>query len=144
MRRFIHKNIAYVALIQVLVAMLGSLYASEIAHFAPCILCWYQRICLYPLVVILPVGIVLRDKKLPYYVLPLSFIGLLIGIYHNLLYYHVIPETISPCQAGVSCTTKFVEWFGVITIPFLSAMAFVVISVCMVILLIFNRKEKYS
>lgn len=130
----------YIAWAQSLLAMLGSLYFSEIAKFPPCVLCWYQRICMYPLVAIMAVGIVRKDKNMPYYVLPLSVIGLLISIYHNLLYYKILPEAASPCQLGVSCTTKFIQWFGFITIPFLSFIAFAIITTCMILLLRKNKK----
>ena len=90
------KYALYSAFLQAWVASLGSLYFSEIAKFPPCVLCWYQRICLYPLVAILTVGILRGDKKVYLYVLPLSISGLIIAIYHNLLYYKIIPESIKP------------------------------------------------
>lgn len=129
----------YLAFAIALMSTLGSLYFSEISGFPPCILCWYQRIFMYPLVIILAIGITRKNKDLPLYVLPLSLIGLSIGIYHNLLYYNIIPEAIAPCQAGISCTTKFIEWFGFVTIPFLSLAAFTIISLCMIISWKFRR-----
>jgi disulfide bond formation protein DsbB len=88
---------------------------------------------MYPLVLILLVGILKKDKKLYRYVLPLSIIGILVSGYHNLLYYKIIPENIAPCINGISCTTKFIEYFGFITIPFLSFTAFVIITVSMLV-----------
>jgi disulfide bond formation protein DsbB len=132
MGKVLRENILYVAFVQALVAMAGSLFFSEILHFPPCILCWYQRICMYPLVAILAVGIYYKDKHIYRYVLPLSIIGLLIAIYHNLLYYKILPEAAAPCQLGISCTTKFIEWEGFITIPFLSMVAFAVITGIMI------------
>lgn len=129
----------YIAFAQASLATLGSLYFSELAGFPPCILCWYQRICMYPIVAILTVGILRKDKKVGMYVLPFSVIGMLIAFYHNLLYYNIIPESIAPCQAGISCTTKFIEWFGFVTIPFLSLAAFAIITVCMIISLKKNK-----
>lgn len=129
----IKNNILYIAWLQVLAGMLMSLYFSEILKLPPCVLCWYQRIALYPLVVIIPVGILKKDKNLPLYVLPLSILGMVIALYHNLLYYGVIPENIDPCTAGVSCTTKLIEWFGFITIPLMSLAAFTLITVCMLV-----------
>lgn len=125
--------VRYIAFAQALLATLGSLYFSEIAGFPPCVLCWYQRICMYPIAAILAIGIARKDKNVPYYVLPFSIVGIVISIYHNLLYYKLIPESIQPCITGVSCTTKFIEWFGFVTIPFLSLVAFAIITVCMVI-----------
>jgi len=94
---------------------------------------------MYPLVYILAVGIVTADRQLPYYCLPLSITGLLIAVYHNLLYYHVISESIVPCTAGISCTTRQIEWFGFITIPLLSLVAFTITTV---LLLLYKKEEK--
>ena len=135
------KLVAYGSLLIAWLATLGSLYFSEIAKFPPCVLCWYQRIAMYPLVVIISLGILRKNKDLPLYVLPLSVAGLLIGIYHNLLYYKIIPESAAPCMAGVSCTTEFIEWFGFITIPLLSMVAFAMITASMVIFWKYGRKE---
>ncbi len=129
---FLRKNIVYIAFAQALVATLGSLYFSEIEHLVPCVLCWYQRILMYPLVVLLAVGILKKDAHLPYYVLPLSVSGFLIALYHYLLQLGVIPESAAPCIAGISCASRLVQWFGFITIPFLSLVAFAVITVSMV------------
>jgi disulfide bond formation protein DsbB len=114
-----------------LIAMLGSLFFSEIMGLPPCVLCWYQRICLYPLVVIFTVALVTRDLRGPRYAWPLVLAGLVVAVYHNLLYYHLIPESITPCKAGVSCTDRQIEWFGFVTIPLLSLSAFVVVAGCL-------------
>lgn len=94
---------------------------------------------MYPLVIILAVGIVVKDVKVAVYGLPFALVGLGIAIYHNLLYYHFIPESIAPCTSGISCTTRQIEWAGFITIPFLSLVAFISISTC---LLIYWKKTK--
>lgn len=138
---FIRKNALYIAWAQSLIAVMGSLYFSEVAHFTPCVLCWYQRIAMYPQVLLLGTGIVRRDKNVIWYALPLSVIGLIISIYHNLLYNKILPESVAPCTIGASCTTKFIEWFGFITIPFLSMTAFTVIIVCLVV---FMRSKNIS
>lgn len=130
-KHWLKENVLYIAWLQAVAAMAGSLFFSEILHFPPCVLCWYQRITMYPLVLIIAVGIAKKDKDLALYALPLSLIGLGIAIFHNLLYYNIIPEAAAPCLQGVSCTTKFVEYFGFITIPFLSMAAFAVISACL-------------
>ena len=138
--QFVQKYILYLAFLQALIATLGSLFFSEILKFPPCVLCWYQRIAMYPLVLILAMGILKKDKNLPLYVLPLSIIGMLIGVYHNLLYYNILPEAAAPCMLGVSCTTKFIEWFGFVTIPFLSLLGFTVITICMLLYYRYNMK----
>lgn len=124
MKNFIKNNSLYFAWAISLVAMLGSLYFSEIANFPPCVLCWYQRIAMYPLVVILGFSIYKKSRDILLPALVLLPIGWAIGLYHNLLYYKILPEAAAPCIAGVSCTTKYIEWFGFVTIPLLSFVAF--------------------
>lgn len=143
MIKIVLKNIIYLAFIQSLFATLGSLYFSEIKHYPPCILCWYQRILLYPLVIIIAVGILRKDKGLPLYVLPMSILGMFIALYHVLLQYSILPESVAPCALGVSCTTKYIEYFGFITIPLMSFVTFMVITLCMVSYLKWG-KQKYD
>lgn len=111
-----------------LIATAGSLYFGEVLKYPPCTLCWYQRICMYPLVVIL--GSALWNDESRFYraALPLSTIGLLIAAYHNLLYYGIIPDSVTPCSQGVSCTSKQVEIFGFLTIPLMSLISFVLLT----------------
>ena len=135
------NNLVYISLVLSVFSTAGSLIFSEILKFPPCVLCWYQRICMYPLVVILAIGIWKKDKNLPYFVLPLSVIGLLISAYHNLLYYKIIPESTAPCVLGISCTTKFIEWFGFITIPLLSFASFALITLSMLLYLKYQTRK---
>jgi disulfide bond formation protein DsbB len=102
---------------------LGSLFFSQVMGFTPCVLCWYQRIALFPLVVILPMGLFPLDTKAAKFALPLTIAGLLTAVYHNLLYIGLIPKSIQPCAQGVSCTEKYVEFFGFVSIPLLSLLA---------------------
>lgn len=125
------KVLLYLAWFQSLIATFGSLYFSEIRHFTPCVLCWYQRILMYPLILIIAVGILRKDKGLPVYVLPFSILGIIISGYHILLQNGVLPEDIAPCVIGASCATKYTGYFGFITIPVMSFVAFIVITVCM-------------
>jgi disulfide bond formation protein DsbB len=118
----------YLALFFAATASAGSLFFSEVMKLPPCVLCWYQRIAMYPLVLILGVSIVRKDHGHIYYGLPLALIGLAIAIYHNLLYYKIIPESIVPCTSGISCTSRQIEWLGFITIPLMSLFAFSLIS----------------
>lgn len=119
-----------------MISMLGSLYFSDILKYPPCTLCWYQRIFMYPLVLILGIAIYRKDWSVWIYGLPLAIIGWLIAAYHNLLYYGILAESEATCQAGVSCTTKFIEYFGFVTIPFLSLMSFTAI----IVLLLLTRR----
>lgn len=117
-------------------ATLGSLFFSEVLHFTPCVLCWYQRVFMYPLPFILTVGILKKDRLSSLYVLLLGSVGWLIALYHLLLSYHVIPEKLAPCTLGVSCTTGYINYFGFVTIPFLSFLAFS----CIMLAMIFYQK----
>jgi disulfide bond formation protein DsbB len=112
--------------------MSGSLYFSEVMFFPPCALCWYQRICMYPLVLILGVGAWRRDPNVRRYALPLSLIGLAISLYHNAMSLGFIPEQACSATSTVSCTIKWINWFGFVTIPLLAFVAFAVISLCLV------------
>ena len=132
MKLFLNKYACLLAFVLALVGTLMSLFFSEILHLPPCVLCWYQRIFMYPIVAILAVGILRKDKNVAYYVLPLSIVGLIISIYHNLLYYSILPENVAPCIQGISCTTRQIEWFGFVTIPLLSFIAFATITILMV------------
>ena len=132
-------NLTYVfsAFIISLVATLGSLFFSEIMHFIPCSLCWYQRIFMYPLVFIFLINLLYPDDKLFKYAILLVVFGWLISIYHNLLMFGIIPENLSPCVQGVPCSTVYINWLGFITIPLLSFFAYTTI----LILLVKMKKE---
>lgn len=103
---------------------LGALFFGEVMQLPPCVLCWYQRICMFPLVLILPVGMFPLDRKVIRYALPLAAIGWPFAVFHVLLIAGVIPESIKPCTQGVPCSEKVIEWFGFVTIPLLSVVAF--------------------
>jgi disulfide bond formation protein DsbB len=133
MKSWISEHSGYLAWAVALVSMLGSLYFSEIKNYAPCILCWYQRIAMYPLVAIIGVGILRRDRSMWTYALPLSIIGAGIALYHNLLQWKIIPEQLAPCTQGISCVTRNVIALNFVTIPLLSLAAFSLITVLMFI-----------
>jgi len=109
------------------VSTLGSLFFSEVMELIPCELCWYQRIFLFPLAIILLIGLFPLDKKVVNYALPLAIIGLLFTVYHCLLFFGVIPENLQPCSQGVSCTDDNMELFGFLPIPLLALIAFLMI-----------------
>ncbi len=140
MNKTIKTYSAYIAWTSALVAMLGSLYFSNVLHLPPCLLCWYQRIAMYPMVVILGIAIVRKDWGVWRYTLPLSVIGLFIAIYHNLLYYKILPESAAPCTLGVSCTTEQLLWLHFLTIPLMALIGFIIITVSLLAL----RKYDYE
>lgn len=116
------------------VATLGSLFFSDVMGFAPCVLCWYQRIFIYPLVLIFGVGLFSFDAGVVKYSLPLAVAGWLVALYHTLLYWGIIPKSIQPCSEGVPCTEKYIELFGFLSIPFMSLLAFTTVIVLLVML----------
>lgn len=141
MKQFLAKNVLYFALIQALAATFGSLYASEILKFIPCVLCWYQRVAMYPLIPILIVGIIKKDRNLPLYVLPLSIFGAFVALYQVLLQAGIIPENATPCTFGVSCITKYLNLWGFVDFPFLSLLAFAFIIGSMILYARLNSKR---
>jgi hypothetical protein len=107
-------------------SMLGSLYYSEVVHYPPCSLCWYQRIAMYPLVVILGIAAWRRFRDIKTYVMPLVWIGGLIALYQYVLGYLPDAEVLG-CSIDVSCTERYVWEFGFVDFPFMSLVAFALI-----------------
>ncbi|QDY46948.1 disulfide bond formation protein B (plasmid) [Planococcus glaciei] len=124
-----------------LLATLGSLYFSEIKGFIPCDLCWFQRIFMYPLVVILGIATFQNDWKIARYVLPLTLIGGSISAMHYME--QKIPGFggIRPCVSGVPCSAEYINWLGFITIPFLALIAFLMITIAMVLLIVKKKNN---
>ena len=121
------RSLKLVLLVSV-VAAFGSLYLSEIRAFPPCKLCWFQRIFMYPIPVLVLTSIYRKTKDLFQYLMPLSFIGMLIAGYHY--YLQLNPNPYAPCGDigfSVSCSENFFTHFGYITIPWMSFSAFLVI-----------------
>lgn len=115
-------------------ATLGSLYFSEVLHFIPCTLCWFQRIFMYPLVIILGVAFYRNDGEVYRYVLPLSMIGIVISGYHIALEKIPYLQEFEMCTTGVPCSKDYLNLFGFITIPMMAFTAFTIITVCLIIL----------
>lgn len=127
-KKFLRENGMHLSWLLALIATLGSLYFSEIMHFIPCKLCWYQRILMYPLAVILGIAAVRRDYKLTIYVLPLTIWGACISVYHVLLQSGVFHESATGC-GPIPCDVDYLNWFGFITIPMLAGTAFILITI---------------
>jgi len=121
----------HIALFAAWVATCGSLFFSEVLGWRPCALCWYQRILMYPLAMLLAIGIIRRDRGLHLYVLPFSIAGMCISLYHYLL---IKTDWFPPpaCAVDVPCTVDYLNWFGFINIPFLALAAFLIIT-CMLL-----------
>ena len=111
-------------------ATLGSLYFSEIRNFVPCEYCWYQRIAMYPLALILLIATIRRDKNITPYALTLSLAGFGISAYHYQL--QLFPEQSSSCGLDAACTYRWIEVFGFVTIPLLALTSFAFVSMVLV------------
>ena len=106
-----------------LVSMVGSLYYSEVVGYPPCSLCWYQRIAMYPLVVIMGIAAWRRDTSIRKYVLPLMGIGGLLALYQYIVGYFPDAEILG-CSLEVSCTERYIWEFGFVDFPFMSFVGF--------------------
>ncbi|MFD2617320.1 disulfide oxidoreductase [Terrilactibacillus laevilacticus] len=118
----------YLAWLMAILATFGSLYLSEILGWTPCKLCWFQRIFMYPLTILLGIACFRNDRQIALYILPLSMVGGLISAYHYAEQHIQALQGQTFCGAGVSCSQKYFELFGFITIPFLALIAFTGIS----------------
>jgi len=132
MRELIRVHGLTFAFIVSLAATGGSLFLSEVMGYMPCQLCWFQRIFMYPLVLLLGRAAIRDDRAMAGYALPLSVIGGLISAYHYAEQKVPGLADIAPCKAGIPCNTDYLDWFGVITIPLMALAAFALISVFLV------------
>lgn len=132
-------HLIFICWLIALAALLGSLFFSEVMGLKPCLLCWYQRIFIYPLAVLFFVGLFPLDRAVVRYTLPLAVIGWGFAVYHYLLYSGYIPENLQPCSAELSCAEINLELMGFITIPMLSILSY---SAIITLLLIFRKRNK--
>ncbi len=125
-------------LIPPLLATLGSLYYSEIAGWAPCRLCWFQRIFMYPQVLLVLIAMYYKTKDVVQYLLPLTFIGMLISLRHYIeqIQAKLAPlDPLAPCDlTGISCAKTYTFHFGYITLPMMAFSAFALVMVILVII----------
>jgi disulfide bond formation protein DsbB len=131
------NNAIWLAWIVALVCTIGSLIYSEVIHFVPCRLCWFQRIAMYPLSIILLVGALRREAAVKFYALPIALIGLAVSIYHNVVQFFPSLEGGS-CDPLNPCSARSIAVLGFIDLPFMAGAGFIVISV----LLAFYTKAK--
>lgn len=121
-------------------ATLGALFIGEVMGMTPCVLCWYQRIFMFPLAIILGLACFLDDRRGALYALPLAVGGAAMALYHCLLVAGIVPKAWVPCGPGPSCTEQNLEILGGIQIPWLSLAAFSAI----VLLLVFSLRKSES
>ena len=116
-----------------LAASISSLYLSEVVGLVPCSLCWYQRIAMYPLVIVLGVAVLRRDVAIWRYGLPLSAIGLIIAIYHVTIQWQPTLD-VGTCATGAPCTGRYLAVFGVVSIPTMAASVFLAVTALMLLM----------
>jgi disulfide bond formation protein DsbB len=131
----------YLAWLVSIIATGGSLYFSEVMQFVPCNLCWWQRILMYPLVLLLGVASYTNDRGVARYALPLSIMGMGVSTYHYLG--QKVPGFLPPsvCRGGVPCSGEYINWLGFITIPLLAFTAFTLITVILSVKAAADRKS---
>lgn len=124
------ESLLFVSWATSVIAMFGSLYFSEIRQYEPCSLCWYQRILMYPFVVVLGIATVKKDYRIAIYSMVLSAIGGCISLYHySIQKVAFFADNAASC-GRVPCTGQYINWLGFITIPFLALIAFIIIFIC--------------
>ena len=130
---FIKKHYLIIGFLITLAEVLISLFYSDIIGYAPCKLCWLQRIAIYPTCLLFLLAYIKKDRNISYYILPLTIFGSLVAIYHNYIYY--FGEGIAPCDSsGVSCVQRLVDLFGgYISIPSMALTGFVSIFVLLAV-----------
>lgn len=109
-----------------LAATLGALFVGEVMGQKPCLLCWFQRAFMFPLAIVLAVGVFHADRAVVRYALPLAIGGALVALYHALLYAGILTEALRPCTRELSCTDAAMTVMG-LPLPYLSLAAFIAI-----------------
>ncbi|PFA69490.1 disulfide bond formation protein B [Bacillus sp. AFS015802] len=128
-------SLLFLAWASSLIATMGSLYFSEIMKYEPCELCWYQRILMYPMVILLGTAYVRKDFQAALYSAILSGIGILVSLYHYSIQKVSILTESAPACGRVPCTGEYINLFGFITIPFLALTGFIIIFISSVMVL---------
>jgi disulfide bond formation protein DsbB len=131
--KIIDRSFIPLAFVVALVATMGSLYYSQIAKFTPCELCWFQRIFIYPQVILLGMAWLKKEKHILDYSLVMIAIGTIISIYHNYIYFTAKPTGF--CSIVTPCTQQYIVGLGYITIPLLALTSLVLMG-----LLLLNKK----
>jgi disulfide bond formation protein DsbB len=106
----------------------GSLFLSDVAGYVPCEMCWFQRICMYPLSLLTLFLAVHGDNRVARYLLPFPVVGAGVSVYHLLIENNVV-ATPAGCRVGVGCNVKWIDYFGFMTIPTLALTAFALLAI---------------
>lgn len=118
-----------------IIAVCGSLFFSEQMGFIPCTFCWYQRILMYPLMILLGISFYRNDRDIYKYILPFSIMGILVSAYHYAMQKIPALNEFSTCSSSVPCSGQYINWLGFVTIPFLALTAFTIITITMLVLM---------
>lgn len=125
-----------------LLATLGSLYFSEIRGYIPCELCWYQRILMYPIVIISTIAYIQKNARIALTTAAFAVIGGSISLYHYGIQKISFLQENAPACGQVPCTGAYINWLGFITIPFLALIAFIIIAITSFYMLNVLKEEK--
>jgi disulfide bond formation protein DsbB len=122
----------FVAWLISMIATAGALFIGEVMGMMPCVLCWYQRIAMFPLVLFLGFALLQQQRAFVLPSLLLSVVGLSVASYHTALYWNWLDPTVTPCGDGPSCKQQVLQIFGVVDLPMLSWLGFAAISLLLV------------
>lgn len=139
-KKSILDNGLYISWLLSLVATGGSLYFSDVVGYPPCTFCWYQRILMYPLVVLFGIAAVRKDHAQVIYTLPLTVLGIGMSSFHYLSQKTAWLQKVGHSCGMIPCDISYINWFGFVTIPLLSFTAFVLITI-MQILILWAKRE---
>lgn len=143
MTAFLGRYGLYLGWLVALVATGGSLYFSEVVGFLPCKLCWFQRVLMYPLAILLGIASFRGDRAFTYYALPMTVVGGLIALFHYLE--QKVPGLATPgvCRGGgVPCDAEYINWLDFITIPLLALVAFALITALLIVVGRVSRESR--
>lgn len=125
-----------------LIATLGSLYFSEVRGYEPCEMCWYQRILMYPIVIMSTVAYIQKNARIAATTAVFACIGGAISLYHYGIQKISFLQDSAPACGRVPCTGQYINWLGFITIPFLALTAFLIIATVSFYMLKVLKEEK--
>lgn len=131
----------YIAWAIAVIATAGSLYFSEVKEYIPCTYCWYQRILMYPLVILMGIAAVRKDYKQVIYMLPITLIGMCLSLFHYLKQKTNWFASGSDACALIPCDIEYINLLGFITIPFLAFVAFSLITIIQLLIWVEVRKR---
>ncbi|HNQ03654.1 MAG TPA: disulfide bond formation protein B [Thiobacillaceae bacterium] len=132
-------NRLFLAWLVAAVSTLGALFFSEVMRLPPCELCWWQRICMFPLMLLLPLGLFPLDPRVVRYTLPLALAGWGFALFHWLLVLGLVPASAQPCRRGIPCGEVGIQWLGFLNLPLMSLLAF-----SLIIALLASTRQKVS